>query len=55
MTKKIIPLFLLIGFASGQFDFSLEDLNPSSESYGLEVGPSFFEEHVTLNYFGYFY
>ena len=34
-------------------NFSLEDLNPSSETFGVNIGPQFFNEKVTLYYFPY--
>ncbi len=33
-------------------DFTLEDINPSSEYYGLDIGPSFFSGQVSCYYFG---
>ena len=40
---------------SAQNDYSLVDLNSSSDEYGESVGTSYFENHVTLHYFGHFY
>mgnify|MGYP002860976649 FL=1 len=37
-----------------QFNYLLEDINSSSQSYGNEVGPSYYEGQITLNYFGHF-
>ena len=34
-----------------QLNFSLEDLNPSSETFGVNIGPQFFNGKVTLYYF----
>ena len=34
-------------------NFSLEDLNLSSETYGVNIGPQFFNGKVTLYYFPY--
>ena len=34
-------------------NFSLEDLNPSSETFGVNIGPQFFNGKVTLYYFPY--
>ena len=51
--KKLIILFTC-SFLIGQNDYSLEDINPTSDYYGENVGTSFFEGKVTLNYFGYF-
>tara|TARA_Y100001970_G_scaffold235700_1_gene294876 strand:+ start:170 stop:379 length:210 start_codon:yes stop_codon:yes gene_type:complete len=39
---------------SHPFDYLLEDINSSSQSYGNKVGPSYFEDKITLNYFGHF-
>ena len=33
-------------------DFTLEDINPSSEYYGLDIGTSFFSGQVSCYYFG---
>ena len=32
-------------------DFSAEDINPASEYYGQNVGPSFFDDQVSCYYF----
>ena len=51
---KILSLLFFFSILSAQYDFSLEDLNPNSDYYGNNVGPSFFEGKITINYFGYF-
>ncbi len=51
ISKYILLCFLTIVSA---FDYSLEDLNPSSEHIGQFVGPSVFSGEVTLHYFGHF-
>ena len=33
-------------------DFTLEDINPVSEYYGNDIGPSFFSGQVSCYYFG---
>ena len=33
-------------------DFSLEDINPNSPSYGSLIGPSFYNGYVSSYYFG---
>ena len=33
-------------------DFTLEDINPVSEYYGNDIGPSFFSSQVSCYYFG---
>ena len=52
--KKILFL-ILISFSLAQYTFSLEDLNSNSEYFGQIVGPSDFENQVSVVYFGYFY
>ena len=51
--KKITVLFIT-SIILGQYDYSLEDINPTSEYYGNNVGTSFFEGNITLHYFGHF-
>ena len=51
---KLLPLLFISSILSAQYDFFLEDLNPTSDHYGDNIGTSFFEGKVTLNYFGYF-
>jgi hypothetical protein len=45
-------IFLTMLFAD--YDYSLEDINPSSEFYTQNVGTSYFEGQVTMHYFGHF-
>jgi len=52
MKKFLIALFISV--LMGQYDYSLEDINPSSVYYGNNVGTSFFEGNPTLHYFGHF-
>jgi len=55
--KKYINIFLFpLIFLTILFsdDYSLEDINPSSEFYTQNVGPSYFEGQVTMHYFGHF-
>ena len=51
--KKIL-IILFISVLMSQYDYSLEDINPSSTYYGNNVGTSFFEGKSTLHYFGNF-
>tara|TARA_Y100000591_G_scaffold304154_1_gene300586 strand:- start:339 stop:503 length:165 start_codon:yes stop_codon:yes gene_type:complete len=53
MLKKLSMIFLF-GFVSAQYDYTLEDINSSSDTYGQQIGTSFFQDFVTLHYFGYF-
>ena len=52
--KTFLLYTFSITIAFSQYDYSLEDLNSSSESYGENVGTSYYTDHVTLHYFGYF-
>ena len=52
--SSIILSTLCLSLVFGQYDYSLEDLNFSSEYYQQNVGTSFFEGEVTLHYFGHY-
>ena len=52
---KILFLAGLVGALQSQADYSLEDINPNSTSYGDTVGTSHFENDVVIHYFGHFY
>ena len=45
-------LFFSLTFLFGQYDYSLEDLNPSSDYFQESIGTSFFPNQITLHYFG---
>ena len=34
------------------YDYSLLDVNESSDTFGKNIGPGFFENQVTVHYFG---
>ena len=34
------------------YDYSLTDINSSSVTYGKNIGPGYFENQVTVHYFG---
>tara|TARA_B100000965_G_C19231896_1_gene600500 strand:- start:172 stop:339 length:168 start_codon:yes stop_codon:yes gene_type:complete len=48
MKYNKIFFFLFIGLGFGQNDFSLTDINPSSDSYGQNIGPSYFSNTVRV-------
>ena len=52
--SHIIFSVLCVSLLLGQYDYSLEDINPSSEYYGEDVGTSYFPDQVTLHYFGHY-
>tara|TARA_B100000959_G_C14563418_1_gene452702 strand:+ start:117 stop:332 length:216 start_codon:yes stop_codon:yes gene_type:complete len=37
------------------YDYSLTDINPSSVTYGKNIGPGYFDNQVTVHYFGHQY
>tara|TARA_B100001250_G_scaffold349521_1_gene320741 strand:+ start:77 stop:247 length:171 start_codon:yes stop_codon:yes gene_type:complete len=51
---KILLKALLLSYASSQYDYSLENLNSTSLTYGNDVGTSYYAGQVTLHYFGHF-
>tara|TARA_Y100001970_G_C14103387_1_gene786733 strand:- start:911 stop:1072 length:162 start_codon:yes stop_codon:yes gene_type:complete len=52
MHKFILAFCLTALF--GQYDYNLEDINPSSDYYGQNIGTSYFSGQVTLHYFGHY-
>lgn len=53
MIYKKYTLLLLIGLFFGQeYDYSYQDVNPNSDLNGTFVGPSYFNDKITINYFG---
>ena len=51
---KFLSKTLFLSYALTQYDYALENLNSTSDSYGDNVGTSFYNGHVTLHYFGHF-
>lgn len=45
---KYLLVFIFFDLIYGQSDFSLEDINPSSETYEQFVGPSYFSDDVLI-------
>jgi len=57
MMKKIFYYLLIvisIGVIVAQNNYLLEDLNSSSSTFGIDIGPSYFENEVTIHYFGHY-
>jgi len=53
--KVLVSTMLLMGLISwvaAQENFSLEDLNPNSETYGQKVGPAYYYGNVCVVFFG---
>ena len=51
---NFILLLNLVGIITAQNNYFLEDLNPTSPSFGAEIGPAYFENQVTIHYFGHY-
>ena len=54
MLKNFLITSLLFSLSFGQYDYSLEDINTSSDYVGQNVGTSYFPNQVTLHYFGHY-
>ena len=52
--NHIILSTLFFSLVFGQYDYSLEDLNSTSNYFGDNVGTSYFPDNVTLHYFGHY-
>jgi len=50
---RYILLFCSV-FLFGQYDYSLEDINSSSNYYQESIGTSYFPDQVTIHYFGHY-
>ena len=55
LNKVTVKLISTITFVLAQGNFNLEDLNPSSESFGQLVGPDNYLEDIVIVYFGHEY
>ena len=49
--SKIILLALFLSFVFAEYDYSLEDINSSSDYFGENVGTSYFPDQITVHYF----
>ena len=51
--KFVLSIFFL-AFVFGDYDYSLEDLNSSSNYFVQNIGTSYFGNQITLHYFGHY-
>ena len=49
-----ILLLSIFSLAFSQYNYSLQDENSSSDYYQQFVGPSYFDNQITMHYFGSF-
>ena len=52
--RCIILSTLCFSLVLGEYDYSLEDLNSTSNYFEENVGASYFPDNVTLHYFGHY-
>ena len=61
MTRKIYLTLVILSFTSITcnfsdeemiYDYALLDINPHSDTYGINIGPNYFVNQVTVHYFG---
>ena len=52
--KRIILSVIFLALAFCEYDYSLEDINSSSDYHAEHVGTSYFTNQVTLHYFGHY-
>ena len=50
--RQIILSALVLSLVFGQYEYSLEDINSTSDNYGANISPSSYTGQVTLHYFG---
>ena len=54
--KRIIKVFIIVALVStlfsDEFEYSLEDFNPNSPSFGENVWFPDYSSYITLHYFG---
>ena len=51
---QYILIFSFVGIIVAQNNYFLEDLNSTSPTFGTEIGPVYFENQVTIHYFGHY-
>ena len=52
--KLLVIIIHIFTIALSQSSYSMEDINSSSATFGVEVGQSYFEETIIIHYFGSF-
>ena len=53
---RMTIILLSVSICNSQvYDYSLEDVNPNAVTYGETLSPGYFENQITLHYFGHQY
>ena len=61
MIRRLIILLLIVGCEDEnqeypqKYNYSLQDINSTSDTNGQIISPGFFQGNVTLHYFGHQY
>ena len=48
MRNYLFIFCLFLGIVTAQNNFSLEDVNPASDTYGQYIGPSYFSNNICV-------
>ena len=48
--RKLLYTVIVISLAFSQYDYSLEDINPNSATFGTNVWHPDFSDYITLHY-----
>ena len=51
LNKLLISFILIVNIAFAQYEYSKEDLNTTSSSYGEMVWSPTYNDYITLHYF----
>jgi len=49
--KNIVFVYILIASLFSQYEYSKEDFNPTSSSYGEMIWQPLYQDYITLHYF----
>jgi len=50
--RKLLYVVIVTSLAFSQYEYSLEDVNPNSATFGTNVWYPDFSDYITLHYFG---
>ena len=50
--RKLLYVVILTSLAFSQYEYSLEDVNPNSATFGTNVWYPDYSDYITLHYFG---
>jgi len=50
--RKLLYVIILASLAFSQYEYSLEDVNSNSATFGINVWYPDYSDYITLHYFG---